>query len=134
MPVVTIPQEETVTAVKNPDFIRRIRGILEERRAQALARSLRPVPGHYHVPFNGDFADQSSGETELRPQLCLAQREQRLVTKINAAFDRIKAGTYGICEECSYPIEEERLLARPVTTLCIDCKREQEELENGNVN
>ena len=34
--------------------------------------------------------------------------------------------TYGICEVCGEEISEARLKARPVTTLCIDCKKKQE--------
>ena len=42
------------------------------------------------------------------------------------AIDRIDDGTYGKCEECGEIIGLERLKARPVTTLCIDCKSLQE--------
>jgi DnaK suppressor protein len=49
--------------------------------------------------------------------------------KINEALARIEAGTFGICEMCGDDISEERLKARPVTTLCIDCKTEEEEKE-----
>jgi len=43
-----------------------------------------------------------------------------------AALARIEDGTYGKCEECGETIGLERLKARPVTTLCIDCKSLQE--------
>ena len=43
----------------------------------------------------------------------------------------IKDGNYGICEECEEEISEGRLRARPVTTLCIECKREQEIAEKA---
>ena len=40
------------------------------------------------------------------------------------------AQTYGICEGCQGDIPYKRLKARPVTTLCIECKTSQEEAES----
>jgi DnaK suppressor protein len=34
-----------------------------------------------------------------------------------------------LCESCGGPIGTDRLKARPVTTLCIDCKSDQEAQE-----
>jgi DnaK suppressor protein len=45
------------------------------------------------------------------------------------ALLRIDEGTFGICESCGKRISEKRLMARPVTTLCIECKKKQEEVE-----
>ena len=42
---------------------------------------------------------------------------------------RLQAGEIDQCEECSEPIGFKRLLARPVTTLCITCKSAQEARE-----
>jgi DnaK suppressor protein len=44
-------------------------------------------------------------------------------------LDRLDQGTFGICEECGEDISDERLKARPVTTLCINCKKTQENEE-----
>jgi DnaK suppressor protein len=41
-------------------------------------------------------------------------------------LQRLGEGKYGICEECGGEIGIERLKARPVTTLCIECKSSQE--------
>jgi len=43
----------------------------------------------------------------------------------------IQNGTYGICEECGAEIGFKRLEARPVTTLCIECKTKQEREEKA---
>jgi len=43
---------------------------------------------------------------------------------------KIEQGTYGICENCGATIPFERLKARPVTTMCINCKELEEEKEN----
>ena len=51
--------------------------------------------------------------------------------QIEDALAKIEEGTYGICEECGGEISEGRLKARPVTTLCIQCKEEQEKQEKA---
>ena len=42
---------------------------------------------------------------------------------------RIGDGTFGICKSCGRQISRQRLEARPVTELCIDCKTRQEKRE-----
>jgi DnaK suppressor protein len=59
----------------------------------------------------------------------IRDRERRLIVKIREALERIEKGTYGICGECGEKIPAQRLMARPVTTICIDCKTLQEEDE-----
>ena len=51
--------------------------------------------------------------------------------KIEEALNRIEEGEYGICEGCGDDINIKRLEARPVTTLCIDCKTAQEQKEKS---
>jgi DnaK suppressor protein len=51
--------------------------------------------------------------------------------KVKEALDRIDNGTFGICESCGRPISEKRLMVRPVTTQCIDCKTEEEKKERS---
>jgi len=76
-----------------------------------------------------DPVDQASLETDLDIRLRLSGRESRLINKIRQALERLDNGTYGICDECGEPISIQRLKARPVTTLCIDCKSRMEVLE-----
>ena len=76
-----------------------------------------------------DPTDRASMESERNFELRIRDRERKLISKIKDALVRIEAGTYGICEECGENISDERLKARPVTTLCIDCKKSQENQE-----
>ena len=41
---------------------------------------------------------------------------------IKNALDRIKKGTYGVCKYCGKGIGEQRMLARPVASACVECK------------
>ncbi len=76
-----------------------------------------------------DLGDQASTEIDRNFILRLREREQKLLRKIDLALERMEEGKFGICENCGSKIETERLEARPVTTMCIDCKTLQEEEE-----
>jgi len=104
---------------------------LEDQRAELLAEAgetivdgLKPDKENY-----ADLGDQASAESDRNLLLRLRGREQRLLKKIDEALKRIEDGTFGICETCGEKIAVKRLQARPVTTLCIDCKTVQEEEE-----
>jgi DnaK suppressor protein len=75
---------------------------------------------------SSDPMDQASTVLDMDFLLRLRDRERKLMVKIKGALERIENGTFGICEECGEKISEKRLRARPVATLCIDCKHEQE--------
>ena len=78
-----------------------------------------------------DLSDRATAETDLNFGLRVKDREQKLITKLREALDRIKDGSFGVCERCGDLIEMDRLKARPVATLCIDCKTEQERDERS---
>jgi len=101
---------------------------LERQKAVLLAESGEIIsgglkPGTENFP---DMTDQASAETDQNFTLRLREREQKLLKKIDEALERINNGTFGICESCGEEISLKRLEARPVTTLCIDCKTRQE--------
>jgi len=52
-----------------------------------------------------------------------------LLGKIHSALGRIEDGSFGLCESCEEEIEQRRLNARPVSTMCISCKEMHERKE-----
>lgn len=76
-----------------------------------------------------DPTDRASLESDRNFELRIRDRERRLIGKIKEALERIEEGDFGLCESCEEPIGTARLKARPVTTMCIDCKTEQERQE-----
>lgn len=76
-----------------------------------------------------DSMDEATEEEVYSTQLRLHDRETFLLAKIREAMQRLDAGTLDECEECSEPIGFKRLLARPVTTLCFECKSAREQVE-----
>ncbi len=77
-----------------------------------------------------DSMDESTEEEMYATALRLHDREKYLLRKITGALQRLDDGSIDECEDCSEPIGFERLIARPVTTLCIDCKEDRESREN----
>jgi len=111
----------------------RIERLLLDQRDQILKEAGRVVGiGVANVVgLTPDPTDMATREEHEAFSLRLKEREKNLLRKIDLAIERIKEGDFGICEECGEPIEEKRLMARPVTTLCIDCKTLQEIQENA---
>ena len=76
-----------------------------------------------------DPTDRATQESDRNFELRIRDRERKLILKIREALERMDKGEFGICELCGEDISEGRLKARPVTTLCIDCKIEEERKE-----
>src|SRR6185295_12772535 len=76
-----------------------------------------------------DSIDESMEEEIFSTELRLRDREKFLLGKISGALDRLESKTIDECEDCGERIGYKRLLARPVTTLCIECKEAREKEE-----
>lgn len=132
----TAPQKrKTATVEKKTSMTPREKIIQEIKQKLLLQRdsllkeaeeTLNNLPSELNFP---DMGDQATAETDRNFILRLRDRERMLLKKIEETIERIEGETYGICEECGNEIGIQRLVARPVTTLCIDCKTRQEEEE-----
>ena len=78
-----------------------------------------------------DPTDRATLESDRNFMLRIRDRERKLIVKIREALQRIEEGHFGQCDECGDDIGIDRLTARPVTTLCIECKRKQEAQERA---
>jgi DnaK suppressor protein len=78
-----------------------------------------------------DSIDESMEEELFSTELRLRDREKFLLGKISGALERLDTNSIDECEDCGERIGFKRLLARPVTTLCIDCKEEREKEEQS---
>lgn len=113
-----------------PEQLAQFKNILEERLRELLGEAEKTLSGMSNETETfPDPTDRASLETDRNFLLRIRDRERKLIGKIKEALERIEEGTYGICEACGEPIDERRLLARPVTTLCIECKAKQEREE-----
>lgn len=75
-------------------------------------------------PNYGDKDDENAAEVaEYAANLSIEQDLEKTLRDVKAALDRLATGTYGICKYCQKPIEERRLLARPTSSACVECKK-----------
>jgi len=114
----------------NPDKLDYFEGILKEKMSQILGTAeetmIQMSQGDGTFP---DPIDRAMSESNRTIELRTRDRERKLLQKILKAIEKIKDGTYGICEECGDDISESRLKVRPEATLCIKCKEEEEKVE-----
>lgn len=72
------------------------------------------------------IADTASETFEREKELSIGAHADVALAEVQAALERLQAGTYGRCEVCGQPIPDERLRAVPATRYCLDHQAEQE--------
>jgi DnaK suppressor protein len=95
------------------------------KRDELVGVAERALSGDIHVDPD-DFPDEmdtASSEVNLQFTGRLREREQGLLSKIDAALEKIDRGSYGECVNCGEDIGIARLRARPVAELCIESTR-----------
>lgn len=99
----------------------RLRARLTGEVAEHLHETLTPVRGN-----NDDFADvaRETSEHELLYAEMAAEGDQ--LAEVEAALERLRLGTYGICAETGEPIDPERLRAIPWTRFCLAAAQRRE--------
>ncbi len=90
---------------------------------QGLLSSLVEAGNH---PEPMDDADITSVLHAKEYVMRMQNRNRNRILEIGKALERIKVGEFGICEICGDDINVERLKAHPTTTVCVNCKREEE--------
>jgi DnaK suppressor protein len=101
---------------------------LDELIGEAHSTVSELIEGEDNFP---DPTDRATAESDRNFMLRIRDRERKLIFKIREAMQRIEDGSFGECDNCGDDIGVKRLLARPVTTLCIDCKTEMESIEKS---
>jgi RNA polymerase-binding transcription factor len=98
--------------------------------AERLAAQSRIAALEAQVAAIVETASASSGDDEHDPEgqtvaydraqaQALLERARADLAEVDAAFGRLDAGTYGVCEVCGRPIPGERLEARPAARRCV---------------
>jgi DnaK suppressor protein len=70
----------------------------------------------------GDLVDQAGDERDRELSLLLSDRDKEKLQAINEALEKLKEGTYGICEECGDKIGQGRLKVMPLAKYCVNCQ------------
>jgi DnaK suppressor protein len=111
-----------------------LRGVLEAagKRLAKVGQNALNYSMNHERNIGRDSIDESMEEEMFSTEMRLHDREKYLIGKIEKQMARLKDDSIDVCETCGEKIAFKRLLARPVTTLCIDCK-EQKEREEATV-
>jgi DnaK suppressor protein len=136
------PATKSHGAMKKPELIEfrdlledmqsRLRGDVRQLTKEALGTDRQDGGGESKSPTH--MAELGSDTFEQDFSLSLAANEQETLTEITAALQRIKDGTFGLCEICTKDgksptqstIPKPRLRAIPYARTCVDCARRRE--------
>ncbi len=94
---------------------------------EALREDIRSTGDVSNLPTHP--ADHDA--TGVDEQLAIVANEEQLLEEVEAALQRIVAGTFGSCVDCQQPIEPARLDAIPHAPRCITCARRHEQEDAG---
>jgi RNA polymerase-binding transcription factor len=108
----------------------RLRERLETERGEVRRQlddlgARRDAEGIEDPELDEGFADAGQAAAERANLLTLVRSLRDTLRDVEQALDRMEAGTYGTCERCGQPIDEERLEALPAARLCMSCKRQR---------
>ena len=110
-----------------------LRTVLEDEQRRLLRKSENALSYSMNHERNigRDSIDESMEEEIFSTEMRLHDREKFLLGKINKQLVRLDSDEIDVCEDCGESISFRRLLARPVTTLCIECKEQSEREEQA---
>ena len=108
-----------------------IRAVLEgaKKRLARTGQDALTYSMNHERNIGRDSIDESMEEEIFSTEMRLHDREKYLFSKIDKQLARLDSDSIDTCESCGEAISFKRLLARPVTTLCIDCKEQHEREE-----
>jgi DnaK suppressor protein len=89
---------------------------------QAEADSLTEDREPGDVQFDEESGEGDTLAVERERDLALSAQARAAIEQIDTAIEKIRAGTYGRCENCGTSIPKERLKALPYAALCVQCK------------
>lgn len=114
--------------------IKQIDKLLYERQrhllAEIQAQAARNGDQHYADMAGNvaDTGDDSVADLLIDLDLATVDRDVNELREIDAAYARMREGTYGICDDCGNEIAFKRLAANPTATRCIACQAQREKV------
>ena len=107
---------------------------LLQDRMDLLAELQRVTNGEKNKERSGgmDPVDLADASYSADYSLAWTEKINRRIREIDESLQRIKDGTYGICQVCGEDIPEGRLEVRPKAKYCAQCKEDLE--KRGEIN
>jgi DnaK suppressor protein len=101
--------------------------LLDMREKLLTGISENPIPEALATQSDiGDIIDQAGDERDRELSLLLSVRDKEKLLAINEALEKLKEGTYGICEECGERIGAGRLKVMPLAKYDVSCQAKLE--------
>jgi RNA polymerase-binding protein DksA len=97
------------------------RATLDAERARLIAELGEAIQAPGQMTY-GSQAAAASQVFEQQRDLALRDRATQQLELVDAALERLDAGTFGMCQRCGDPIAEGRLEALPWAAHCIGCQ------------
>jgi DnaK suppressor protein len=114
-----------------------LRKRVEKRRTELLAElredaaRARDEPYSEHAGIAPDTGDESVATLIADLEQADMTRDLEELRAMDAAWQRIKDGSYGVCVDCGGDIGYERLAAFPAATRCVTCQSRHEKTYGG---
>jgi RNA polymerase-binding transcription factor DksA len=105
---------------------------LGQHSEETLKRSAKDDAGDLSG-YGQHMADAGTDTFDRDFALSLVSNEQEALSEVEAAIERIRTGTYGICELTGKPISRDRLLAVPFTRYSAEAQKELEKTRHRSV-
>jgi len=106
---------------------------LRQEHMEVIDDMLQGAPSGYRSHEDSELSRYDNHPADIATELfdaehnaALKEREEFTVREIDDALQRIKDGTYGICEICGKHLESKRLEALPYARNCIECEISEE--------
>jgi DnaK suppressor protein len=77
--------------------------------------------------FDNSYQSRAQIRSERQTEFAINEHETAELGDIEAALERLDAGTYGQCTDCGMTIPPARLNAYPTAKRCIDCQTQKEQ-------
>ena len=120
--------DSEVEAMSRKEATLKLRQVLIKRRdalRKALAGDLSLLK-EMKAQSSGDVVDAALDSVQDEISSQLAEVESRELARIEFALERLRNGSYGLCEGCGTNTPMARLNALPYAAYCITCQREAE--------
>jgi RNA polymerase-binding transcription factor DksA len=112
-----MPNEAPTAETADVDFAALLR--TEQAGLQAQLTELGFADQGSGLNYDSNFADSSQVTAERGEAERLATELRESLDEVDAALERFRAGSYGVCEVCGKPIGAARLEAMPAARFCI---------------
>ncbi|MFT4546836.1 MAG: RNA polymerase-binding transcription factor DksA [Verrucomicrobiales bacterium] len=131
-PVIAAPVKLTAFAKAQKQRLLDLRDLLVDVMAGVAQDNLRGSDGGDTASaFGMHQADAGSDAYDRDFALNMLSQEQDALYEIDEALERVKLGTYGICEISGKKIMKERLEAIPFTRFTVECQAQLEREHGG---